>query len=142
VYSLTNPHKKHWLNWKLVLNSEYKSPTKYIERRQTTIILVIKSGVKGPLITKKKNTTRVKVKYRWATLTQWQTRKWRSGHWPASGTNWYMRHECTRPGSSIRAATFWETYLVRLLQAVPFLWVTDCSEMLVPLYQPTQPYIP
>jgi len=33
-------------------------------------MLVINSGVKGPFNYDKKNTTRVKVKYRWATLTQ------------------------------------------------------------------------
>jgi len=33
-------------------------------------MLVIKSGVKGAFNYDKKNTMRVKVKYRWATLTQ------------------------------------------------------------------------
>lgn len=31
------------------MNSEYKPPAKFIERRQTTIMLVINSGVKGAL---------------------------------------------------------------------------------------------
>jgi hypothetical protein len=43
---------------------------KFIERRQTTMMFVIKCGVKGAFNYDKKNTTRVKVKYEWATLTQ------------------------------------------------------------------------
>jgi hypothetical protein len=69
------------------------------------------------------DTKRIKVKYGWATLTQWLTRKWRRGQWPTSGTNWYMRHESTRPGSRIRAAVFGRRFLYGCCKK--FLFIKD-----------------